>query len=99
MASDAPFSEVPITGDLREETASSGVASAKNTNTGSSGADGAKNTSCHITVGDGDTGDETVSTTKNQEEGYFCKLTEGKNIDDDGVSLAQYAVLVFHTDQ
>ncbi|GAB4849121.1 hypothetical protein Ancab_003929 [Ancistrocladus abbreviatus] len=54
VRSDAPCSEVPITDDLREETASSGAAGAKNTNTGSSGADGAKNTSCRITVGDGD---------------------------------------------
>ncbi|GAB4849122.1 hypothetical protein Ancab_003930 [Ancistrocladus abbreviatus] len=99
VRSDAPCSEVPITGDLREETASSGAAGAKNTNTGSSGADGAKNTSCRITIGDGDRDKEKVSTTKDQEEAYCCKLTEGKNIDDDGVSLAQYAVSVFHTDQ
>ncbi|GAB4849120.1 hypothetical protein Ancab_003928 [Ancistrocladus abbreviatus] len=86
VRSDAPCSEVSIIGNLREETASSGAAGAKNTNTGSSGADGAKNTSCRITVGDGDRDNEKVSTTKNQEEAHCCKLTEGKSIDEDGVS-------------
>ncbi|GAB4849517.1 hypothetical protein Ancab_004311 [Ancistrocladus abbreviatus] len=78
VRSDVPCSEVSIIGNLREETASSGVAGAKNTNSGSSGADGAKNTSCRITVGDGDRDNEKVSTTKNQEEAYCCKLTECK---------------------